>query len=80
MSIATVINEIVPLVVAPHSILITRSTLQISLECLRNIQHFDDMFNAERLLLVNSESLCRTHCIFDLIAPMSARSFKIKAE
>ena len=58
---------LIPLsMVTSHSLHIARSTLQIPLEGLGNIQHFDDVFHTERFLLVDREGLSGAYCVLDL--------------
>ena len=54
--------------VAPHSVLITWTTLQISLKGLCHIEHLDNMLHAEGFIFIKSESLSSTDSILDLSA------------
>ena len=54
------------LIVIPHRILIPSPALEIPLKGERDIQHAANMDHAERLLLVDSESLRCAHRVLDL--------------
>lgn len=53
--------------VTPHGLHIARSTLQVPLKGLRNIENLDDVIHTKRLLLVDCKSLSCAYCILDLL-------------
>lgn len=54
--------------VAPHCVLVARTTLQVSLKGLCHIKHLDNMLHAKRLIFIESEGLGGADSIFDLSA------------
>ena len=61
--------------ITPHSLDVARSTLQVPLKRLGDIEHFDNMFHGERFLLVDGEGLGGAHGVFDLLQLVSQRRF-----
>ena len=52
--------------ITPHSLHIPRSTLQIALKGLGDIEHLDNVFHTEGFLLVDGEGLGGADGVFDL--------------
>ena len=57
--------------ITPHRLHIARSTLQILLKGLGNIEDLDDVFHTERFLLIDREGLSCPYCVFDLLQRVS---------
>ena len=52
--------------VPSHRILVACSTLQVTIESIRDIEDTLDVFHAERLLVVNGQGLGSADCVLDL--------------